>query len=140
MTRSPRQILVLLARILLGALFVYAGIVKIAEPTRFAGTIAAYRILPYFGNYLMAATLPWVELFSGTLLVLGLRTRGAATLVIVLNLVFMAALASAIFRGLDIDCGCFRQTAAKTSAWQALGRDTVLLAMALFVRHRSVRS
>jgi putative oxidoreductase len=119
-------------RLMLGGVFLYAGFTKIADPTTFAGSIAAYRILPYFGNYLVAAVLPWIEALCGLLIITGYRVKAAATLVVILNLAFMAALASTIVRGLDIDCGCFSKTGERTSAWTAIGRDVVLLAMALY--------
>lgn len=120
-------------RIALGAVFFYAGALKINDPQAFAGNIAAYKLLPYFANYLTAAILPWLEVFCGLLLIIGLRVRAAAAMVILLNLIFMAALAVAMVRGLDIDCGCFKQGGSKTPAWLALARDAVLLSMALFV-------
>ena len=55
----------IIARFVLGGVFLYAGFVKITNPTAFAGEIAAYRILPYFGNYLAASILPWVETICG---------------------------------------------------------------------------
>ena len=120
-------------RIALGTIFLYAGAIKINGPQAFAGNIAAYKLLPYFASYLMAAILPWLEVFCGLLLIIGLRVRAAAAMVILLNLSFMAALAAVMVRGLDIDCGCFKQGGSKTPAWLALARDAVLLAMALTV-------
>jgi putative oxidoreductase len=120
-------------RIALGAVFFYAGAIKVNDPQAFAGNIAAYKLLPYFASYLMAAILPWLEVFCGLLLIIGLRVKAAAAMVILLNLTFMAALAAAMVRGLDIDCGCFKQGGNKTPAWLALARDAVLLSMALIV-------
>jgi putative oxidoreductase len=37
--------------------------------------------------------------------------------------VFLGALTSVIIRGLNIDCGCFRQGGEATSPWVALARD-----------------
>jgi len=127
-----RATALLLIRLVLGGVFLYAGCVKLADPVAFAGNIAAYRILPYFGNYLAAAVIPWLEIVCGLLLIVGWRTKAAASLIALLTLVFMAALASTLVRGLDIDCGCFRQGGEKTSAWTALGRDSILLGLALF--------
>lgn len=115
-------------RVVLGGVFLYAGGLKIADPVAFAGNIAAYKLLPTFGNYLVAAILPWVELLCGLLLVAGYRVRAAATLVLIMNLIFVAALTSAIVRGLDIDCGCFRQNGPRTTPWAALLRDLALIA------------
>lgn len=137
--RGKREMILLLVRLALGGVFFYAGAVKIADPTAFAGSIAAYRILPYFGNYLAAAMIPWLEALCGLLLIAGFRTKAAASLIALLTLVFMAALVSTIVRGLDIDCGCFRHGGAKTSAWTALVRDSLLLAAA-FVLLRKAKS
>ena len=115
-------------RIVLGGIFLYAGGLKTADPATFAGSVAAYNLLPTFGNYLVAATLPWVELLCGILLVVGYRVRAAALIVLLMNMVFVIALASAIIRGLDIDCGCFRQGGPKTTPWAALLRDLALIA------------
>ncbi len=127
-------------RLALGGIFLYAGFAKIADPTAFAGNIAAYRVLPYFGNYLAAAILPWLEALCGVLLIVDFRTRGAAAVILVLTSVFMAALVSTIVRGLDIDCGCFRHGGAKTSAWTALGRDALLFAGTLMVLRKGRRN
>jgi len=129
--RTKEEGFYIIARFVLGGVFLYAGFVKITNPTVFAGEIAAYRILPYFGNYLTAAILPWVEAICGLLLIIGCRTRAAAAVILALTIVFMAALASTIVRGLDIDCGCFRRGEGKTSAWTALGRDALLFVAGL---------
>ncbi|RII26379.1 MAG: DoxX family protein [Geobacter sp.] len=136
MTSNAGRHLSTVIRVVLGLVFLYAGVLKIADPVAFAGNVAAYRLLPYFGNYLVATTLPWVETICGLMLIIGWRTRSAAALISLLNGVFMLALASTIIRGLDIDCGCFQQGAAKTSAWSAMGRDTVLLALSLTLLRR----
>ena len=120
-------------RVLLGAVFIYASLLKIADPVAFAGSVAAYKILPYFASYLTAAVLPFVELSCGLLLVCGYRVKGGALIIAIMNVVFMIALGAAIVRGLDIDCGCFKQGGAKTTPWTALLRDVVFLAMTVFV-------
>ncbi|WP_224984660.1 MauE/DoxX family redox-associated membrane protein [Geomonas agri] len=127
-------------RIALGAIFIYAALPKIADPVAFAGSVAAYRILPYFWSYLTAAVLPFLELTCGVLLILGVRVRSGALIIGALNVVFMAALAAAMIRGLDIDCGCFRQDGPKTAPWVALVRDAFFLAMtAAVLRYERLR-
>jgi uncharacterized membrane protein YphA (DoxX/SURF4 family) len=121
-----------IVRIVLGAVFLYAGILKASDTTAFAGSIAAYRILPYFGNYLAAAVLPWLEIICGVLLVTGWKARTAATVTVLMNLVFIVAMVSAIARGLEIECGCFKQ-GAKEPPLLAIGRDLLFIAMALLV-------
>lgn len=128
MTVITRKYLTVALRIVLGGVFLYAGGLKITDPSAFAGSVAAYKLLPTFGNYLVAATLPWVEVLCGVLLISGYRLRAGAILILLMNLVFAVALTSAIVRGLDIDCGCFKQGGPKTSPWFALLRDLAFIA------------
>jgi uncharacterized membrane protein YphA (DoxX/SURF4 family) len=121
-----------LCRLLLGGVFVWAGAVKAFDVAAFAGQVAAYQLLPYAWNYAIAATLPYVELLAGVLLLLNLRVKPAALLVLLLNALFIVVLLSVMARGLAIDCGCFGPDAG-TTPLQALGRDGVLLALAVCV-------
>jgi uncharacterized membrane protein YphA (DoxX/SURF4 family) len=111
MTRSyglnPTGALVLASRIVLGVMFVYAGITKIMDPAGFAQAIANYRILPGGLVNPAAVVLPWVEVLAGLSLVLGLLLEGGALVIAGLLLVFTLALGFNLMRGLDISCGCF---------------------------------
>ena len=128
--KIPRQTLFLLGRLILGGVFLYAGVLKALDVNGFAGQVAAYRLLPYAYNYLVAATLPIVEILCGVLLVLNLRIRPALLLSGGLTLVFMVALISVLLRGLDIDCGCFDPGGdSRTSPGAALLRDLILMSL-----------
>jgi uncharacterized membrane protein YphA (DoxX/SURF4 family) len=119
-----------LCRLLLGGLFLYAGAVKALDTAAFAGQVAAYRLLPYAWNYLVAATLPGVEILSGALLLVNRKVRPAALLLGALTLLFVAALASAQARGLEIDCGCFRPGEGHANVGAAMLRDFGILLLA----------
>ncbi|HSL17318.1 MAG TPA: MauE/DoxX family redox-associated membrane protein [Methylomirabilota bacterium] len=123
------------ARWYLGVLFVGACLHKIADPRAFAVDIATYDILPLALVNLVAITLPWVELAAGLMLLVGLRTRAAAMLVAGMMAVFLAALAVALGRGLDMSCGCFASQGAEDDPISRLTvlRDLVWLALALLV-------
>jgi len=119
-----------LARLALALVFVYAGAVKMQDVVAFAGHIAAYQILPYSLNYLVAATLPYVEFLAGVLLLLNLRVRPALVVVGTMTACFMAALVSVLARGLEIDCGCFDPGGGQeVTAGVALLRDIGLMAL-----------
>jgi putative oxidoreductase len=119
-----------LCRLILALVFVYAGAVKIQDVVAFAGHVAAYQILPYAMNYLVAATLPYVEFLAGVLLLLNVRVRPALVAIGGMTLVFMVALVSVLLRGLDIDCGCFDPAGGEdVSAGIALLRDVGLMVM-----------
>jgi putative oxidoreductase len=119
----------LLARLVLGGLFVYASIDKILHPDQFAEIIYNYKILPDMAVNLMAIGLPWVEAIAGLFLIFGIWTRESAGIIGGLLLVFIIAIAFNLARGLDFDCGCFTTAAGstKSSAYLLLVRDLVLL-------------
>jgi uncharacterized membrane protein YphA (DoxX/SURF4 family) len=131
MKSKKRHYVLVSLRVGLGMVFLYAGVLKISDPTAFAGSVAAYKVLPYFMNYLVASTIPWVEALCGLLLIIGYRVKATAGIVATMNMLFIVLLASTIIRGLDIDCGCFRQGGDKTSAWVAILRDILFLSVAL---------
>ncbi len=117
-----------LSRLTLAGVFLYAGYIKADDPVAFAGQVANYQILPYAWNFLVAATLPYLEVMCGVLLLLNKRVRPALLVLFVLNLIFMLLLSYTIARGLDIDCGCFNpDSESKTSPLMALWRDAGLL-------------
>lgn len=116
-------------RLVLGGLFLYAGLIKAGDVTAFARDVAAYELLPYALNYLVAATLPYVEIVAGALLVANRHVRAASLLLAVLTVVFMGAIVSVLLRGLEVDCGCFGGSGA-TPPGLALLRDFVILGLA----------
>lgn len=120
-----KPILYHLSRLLLGV-FLYAGVVKALDPAGFAGEIANYQIMPYRLNFLVASTLPFIEILAGLLLVINRKVRSASLVIGGLNLVFIVALSSLLVRGLDIDCGCFRP-GVHSSVTAALWRDVGLM-------------
>jgi putative oxidoreductase len=123
-----------LARLILALVFIYAGTVKMQDVVAFAGHVAAYQILPYAANYLVASTLPYVEFLAGVMLLLNLRVRPALVTVAAMTVVFMVALVSVLWRGLEIDCGCFNPGGGQeATAGVALLRDIGLLVLIVVV-------
>ncbi len=116
-------------RIVLAAVFIYAGVAKGLDPAAFAGAIDGYRLLPHPAGAALASYLPWIEIAAG-LGVLWPRLRlGAFSLLFFLCLVFGIAIASAWIRGLDITCGCFGGGAAGAAALRGSLLRSVLLAL-----------
>ena len=116
-----------LVRIALGALFVFAGATKAYDPGAFAIEIQRYQLVPWILDALVAVYLPWLEMLAGVLLLLKRFQRGALLVITLLLLVFTVALASAMFRGLSIDCGCFGKAFTATGTTVPLLRNLVLL-------------
>lgn len=122
----------------LAAIFAYAGIDKIQEPQQFADNIAGFAILPAMFTNLLALTLPVFEIGCGVLLLVPMTRRVASLAIALVCIVFFTALASALLRGLTLDCGCFGVGApSRSKMWLELGLDLVLFGGALFVYLRS---
>jgi uncharacterized membrane protein YphA (DoxX/SURF4 family) len=102
-----RDVLGLLARFGLAAIWFISGIAKAVDPRTTLVAVRAYQLFPDFVAELLAAVLPYFEIALGLLLLLGLATRLAAVLSAVLLVAFIAGVISAAARGLSIDCGCF---------------------------------
>ena len=126
-------------RISLGVVFLYASFDKIRDPGSFSGNIQNYQILPYGITNLIAILLPWVELYVGACLILGVFVDGAVLLSAVMLVLFIVALGQALARGLDIECGCFSQEGSLVGL-NTLLRDLIWLAMAVFVWHREEKT
>lgn len=119
-------------RWVLAAIFLYAGAMKAWDPARFALDIASYQLLPERVAVALALYLPWLEIVCGVFLLCKRCTSGALGILMILTLLFLAALSSAWFRGVDVHCGCFGFSNAKASyAWMT-GRDLVLFSALLF--------
>lgn len=133
-----KAVLSLLLRLVLGAVFLYAGIGKALDPAGFSQAIANYVILPDRLVAPVAIVLPWVEIAAGLSLVSGMLLPGGAIMVAVLMIVFSCALGFALARGLDISCGCFSAgPGGDAITWWYLLRDLALLVMAGTVLHLS---
>jgi uncharacterized membrane protein YphA (DoxX/SURF4 family) len=141
-----RDVVGLLARLVLGGVVLVAGLLKVGHLETSARSVRAYQLLPYDVAGHVGYALPILELAVGLLLVLGLFTRGSAAVAGFLMVVFVIGIASAWARGLSIDCGCFGKggtiAAAQTQYPQEIARDVGLLACAayLVVRPRTALS
>ena len=93
--------------ILIGALFIYAGAVKIIDPVEFARDIDNYKTLPWRVAVWLALYLPWLEIFCGLALITRVLYRGSVFIVTGLISLFIIASIVAKARGLDVSCGCF---------------------------------
>ena len=116
-------------RIFIGFVFIYASIEKILDPAYFAGTIRNYQIVPDAITNLVAIILPWLELICGILLLAGFWHQTAAFILTLLMVAFIIAILSAIFRGLDIECGCFGS--GSSANWTRIIEDLFLLSFSL---------
>ncbi len=120
-----RRLIIWLGRIVLGAIFLYAGGSKIFLPNKFywplamlkfsvaanlsnfGFQVASYKMLPAAGVAFVSHVLPFAEVLLGLLLLIGWRLRVWATFVTLFMLVFLSVVTRAYVLHMDINCGCF---------------------------------
>ena len=98
-------------------------------PGAFAIELQRYQSVPWTTGALLAIYLPWVEVLAGAFLLFR-KGVGALFVITLLFFIFTAALASAMLRGFNIDCGCFGKTFAATGTVLPLVRNLTLLGCA----------
>ena len=124
--------------LIVGGIFVYAGVVKVLDPVQFANDIDNYKTLPWFASVRLAVYLPWLEIFCGLALIFRFLYRGGLSILTVLIAVFIGVTIAAKMRGLDITCGCFGHASKNWNFSTHLVLDLLILlgAVVLFSRVR----
>jgi uncharacterized membrane protein YphA (DoxX/SURF4 family) len=128
----------LLARVLVGTVWVVAGVLKLPDPHENVRVVRAYDLLPERVVPVVGHGLPVLEILVGLCLLLGLLTRAAAALSALLLVAFVIGVASAWARGLSIECGCFGGGAGPAANARAkypweIARDIGLLALSAWL-------
>ena len=124
--------------LIVGGIFVYAGVVKVLDPVQFANDIDNYKTLPWFVSVRLAVYLPWLEIFCGLALIFRFLYRGGLSILTVLIAVFIGVTIAAKMRGLDITCRCFGHASKNWNFSTHLVLDLLILlgAVVLFSRVR----
>jgi len=96
-----------LVRLAMAGILIFAAIPKLQDLPQSVRAVRAYKLLPealasFVGNWL-----PFLELTLALFLVLGLFTRIAAIVWLVMMGAFMIGVAWVWYKGYPIDCGCF---------------------------------
>jgi putative oxidoreductase len=130
-------------RVLLAAVFAYAAVPKLIDPSEFATGIQNYRVVPDTLVGYLALFVPAFELVIALGLLLPGYQRGAALLATVLLVVFGGAMAQARWRGIDLSCGCFGAVLEAKVSWVTVARTLALGALSavlLFAAGRQERA
>ncbi|MDO9334384.1 MAG: MauE/DoxX family redox-associated membrane protein [Dehalococcoidales bacterium] len=98
---------VLAFRVILGGIFLAASISKILDRSGFVSTVVGYELIPRTLAEVYGWVIPWVELYIGCSLVLGVLPRVSAAMSIPLVISFAVASSYALEKFPDSICGCF---------------------------------
>ena len=129
-------------RLILGIIFIYASYDKILDPAGFSKNIHNFHITPTAVENLAALIIPWLELIIGVFLIFGLFLEGTTSITIVLLVFFIAILSQAVFRGIDVHCGCFKSEAdagvtdLRMELVKRIGEDIIYLGMAIIIKFK----
>lgn len=144
-----RRAVILIARLVLGAIFVYAGISKIFFPNThlwpmfvlkfsvstnlatFGQQVESYKLLSPPGVDFVAHTLPFTEIALGLLLLIGWGLRIWASFVTLIMLGFLTVVTRAYLLHMNINCGCFATPEPLTI--MTVVRDSLFVALALLM-------
>ncbi len=97
----------LAARLLVGGVWLVAGLLKLPDPAGSVRAVRAYQLLPEAVVPVVGYALPVIEVLVGLSLIVGLLVRLGGVLSAVLFVAFIVGISAAWARGLQIDCGCF---------------------------------
>jgi uncharacterized membrane protein YphA (DoxX/SURF4 family) len=120
-------------RSVLGAVFVYAGFIKLIDPKAFARVISQYDLIPESLLAPVAVGLPLAEFLAGLGLLLNIR--GSLSAIFSMLMMFSVVLGYGIFNDLNIDCGCFtpEEISQQNSLRFAFYRDLLMIGGACFL-------
>lgn len=133
-----------LFRLLLGGVFIYAGINKLRGLEEFSDSIAGFRMLPCMFINVTTLTFPVLEIVLGSLVLVPVSRilRLGALGLIILNILFIGVLLSAWIRDLNVNCGCFGLAFLPQTKWTipiAIARDVVLLGLAIVLLRKAIK-
>src|SRR5437762_13351956 len=142
MDLPSRNILWRIVALIVGGIFIYAGVIKAMDPVGFANAIDNYKILPWLLTVRLAFYLPWLEILCGLAVILGLLYRGGLLILTALISIFIIASVTAKARGLDITCGCFGHASKYLSFFGHLLLDLAIFAglIGLSISNRAQQS
>jgi len=132
----------LIFRVILGIIFIYASYSKILDPAAFSKNIHNYHTTDniIWVENLISLILPWLELIVGVFLIFGVFLEGATSITIGMLIFFIIILSQAVFRGIDVHCGCFKAEAdagtidLRLELIRRIVEDFLYLGMALVIK------
>jgi len=124
---------VLLARLILGSIWLVAAAAKFAQREDAERTVAEFDVLPPRAAALFGRVLPWIEATLSVLLLAGAATVASALASMALLLLFTTAITINLARGRRIECNCFGQIGRSRIGWPTVARNVGLIILAALI-------
>lgn len=116
------------ARLLVAAVFLWAGVPKLLDPATFAEDISNYRLVPDTVAAYAAVIVPVLEIVIALALITGVEAKGSALVAAAMLAGFAVAMLQAIVRDIDLTCGCFGTATESEVGWGSIARNVGLMA------------
>ena len=128
-----------LARIIVGALFIFSGFVKLIDPIG-----SQYKFQEYFSEgvlnmeFLIPYALPFAillivaEIVLGVMILIGYKPKLTVWSLFLLTLIFLFLTWYSAYYDKVTDCGCFGD-AIKLSSWETFYKNVILIALIILL-------
>lgn len=115
-------------RIAAGLTLTGASLDKIGDPLAFYHHLQeCFYFIPKDLQPLTAVVIPWVEFFTGLLILLRFQRRGALLIFCVLMFLYTLSIGWDVAHGIDCNCSCFDKTSTEKMSWLTVLRDLLFL-------------
>ncbi len=104
---AKQKIILFFTQILLGGLFLYSGVTKLQDLSKFAEVVKGYQLLPLGIVPFTAVYVGSLETLLGFAFLFKKTVKTGAICCALLLIFFQVALVTLVFRGIEMDCGCF---------------------------------
>jgi len=133
------KILVQIARIIVGALFIFSGFVKLVDPIG-----SQYKFQEYFSEsvlnmeFLIPYALPFAillivaEILLGVMILIGYKPKITVWSLLILTLIFLFLTWYSAYYNKVTDCGCFGD-AIKLTPWETFYKNVILIAFVILL-------
>ena len=133
------KVLVNFCRIILGAVFMFSGIVKAIDPVGTQIKMTDYLLAFSMGDtvldstlLILAGLLAGLEILIGAYMLLGVFQKGSSLIVLIFMIIVTPLTLYLAIENPIEDCGCFGDALVLTN-WQTFSKNVFLLLLAVFV-------
>jgi uncharacterized membrane protein YphA (DoxX/SURF4 family)/peroxiredoxin len=133
------KIIIQISRILVGALFIFSGFVKLVDPIG-----SQYKFQEYFSEpvldleflipyaLLFAIVLIVAEILLGVMILIGYKSKLTVWCLLIISLVFLFLTWYSAYYNKVTDCGCFGD-AIKLTPWETFYKNVILIAFIIIL-------
>jgi hypothetical protein len=130
--QQHQEILALFCSMFVAVIFLTSGVTKLADKERFVAVVRDFALLPDLAVTFVGTVLPYLEILIAMTLLLDVYRGAFLAVAIVLLTSFTVAVSINLLRGRGyISCGCFGVHENSPLTWFLVGRNLLLIGIAV---------